>query len=305
MVRYWVVKMAREDTNYRHWLRKNGKPQPEGTNHKLVKQRPTDGDRCFYFSTVPSREMRALGEITKTDSVRGWRFRAFIRPATGEFTSPLSLKQLRTVRELRKLAFLNPGYPATFYSVDDKSAALLYQLAILANPLYKDTWTDIPQVSRRASAAFRRLGSAVGSSSSISEPDRAKDGSKAQVLVVRKGQPAFRKLLLAAAGMRCEVTGCHVPSLLDACHIRGYSLGGRYSLRNGLLLRKDIHALLDSGLLRIEPETRRLKCANALHGTEYGKLDGKRLARRLNGDDPSEGALRHLWRQATKSARAS
>lgn len=58
-------------------------------------------------------------------------------------------------------------------------------------------------------------------------------------------------MFIASSG-RCVVSGCNVPEALDAAHRQGrdWRLGHNTSA-DGYLLRKDLHALYDAGLLRI------------------------------------------------------
>jgi hypothetical protein len=100
-------------------------------------------------------------------------------------------------------------------------------------------------------------------------------------VVRRQGQGAFRAGLLRIYGSRCIVTGCSVPEALDAAHIRPY-LG----LDNGLLLRTDLHTLMDLGLLAFDPGKRTLITANSLNGSEYEELSG------INMEAPAEQELR-------------
>jgi hypothetical protein len=68
--------------------------------------------------------------------------------------------------------------------------------------------------------------------------------------VARGGQQAFRTRLRAVADV-CEITGEGAFEALDAAHIVDASSGGVTEVRNGLLLRADLHRLYDGGLLRI------------------------------------------------------
>ncbi|MGD0956282.1 MAG: HNH endonuclease signature motif containing protein [Candidatus Acidiferrales bacterium] len=53
---------------------------------------------------------------------------------------------------------------------------------------------------------------------------------------------------------QCAVTNSHVLHVLDAAHIRPYALGGTHSPTNGLLLRQDVHTLVDRGYLTVTPD---------------------------------------------------
>lgn len=69
---------------------------------------------------------------------------------------------------------------------------------------------------------------------------------------VRPDQAAFRKAVFLACEGRCVVSGCDIPWALDAAHrtSRDWRLGHNLS-DDGYLLRKDLHALYDAGLLSI------------------------------------------------------
>lgn len=107
-------------------------------------------------------------------------------------------------------------------------------------------------------------------------------------LCLRQGQSAFRAELLRRFQGRCPITGCDAEAALEAAHIVSYAEGGTGSsdARNGLLLRSDIHALFDRGLLGIDTQTLRLQVHASLTATVYGRLEGQELA--LPNDFPAE-----------------
>ena len=119
----------------------------------------------------------------------------------------------------------------------------------------------------------------------------------------RQGQAAFRRDLIAAQRGRCAVTGCEEQDVLQAAHVKGVSSSGRHSVKNGLLLRADIHTLFDKGLLVIDKDF--TVCVDAsVVDPYYRGLDGTRLddlaelSRR--GDGPTRDALKwhrqsHEW----------
>lgn len=69
----------------------------------------------------------------------------------------------------------------------------------------------------------------------------------------RLGQGAFRLLVTDAYQRRCAVTGERTLPVLDAAHIRPYAELGPHKLENGILLRKDLHALFDAGYVTVTP----------------------------------------------------
>jgi hypothetical protein len=69
----------------------------------------------------------------------------------------------------------------------------------------------------------------------------------------RLGQQRFREEMLRRYGPRCAFTGPQPPAALEAAHIRSYGTSPRHERSNGLLLRRDLHALFDRGLLTVDP----------------------------------------------------
>jgi putative restriction endonuclease len=97
----------------------------------------------------------------------------------------------------------------------------------------------------------------------------------------RLGQGSFQTAVLDAYGRRCAVTGEKVVPTLEAAHIRDYADGGEHRVDNGLLLRRDVHALFDRGYMTVTPEldvvvSQRLK-ADFNNGADYLALHGSRL----------------------------
>jgi len=94
----------------------------------------------------------------------------------------------------------------------------------------------------------------------------------------RLGQGAFRLLVTDAYERRCAVTGERTLPVLDAAHIKPYADAGPHDLRNGLLLRKDLHALFDAGYVTVTPSlelhvSRRIR-EEFENGRDYYALQG-------------------------------
>lgn len=119
---------------------------------------------------------------------------------------------------------------------------------------------------------------------------------KLREIVQRRGQPEFRNKLIAAYDGRCAVTGCDAVSALEAAHITPYLGPESNHVSNGLLLRADIHTLLDLDLVGIDPESLRMVVAEQLRETCYEELDGQEL---ILPDDaalaPNKEALQQRW----------
>ena len=62
----------------------------------------------------------------------------------------------------------------------------------------------------------------------------------------RPNQRRFRERLMRDYQGRCAVTGCDVPELLDAAHLMPWRIGDE-----GILLRVDLHRMIDRGVAEI------------------------------------------------------
>lgn len=97
----------------------------------------------------------------------------------------------------------------------------------------------------------------------------------------RLGQGAFRVLVTDIYRRRCAVTQERTLPALDAAHIRPYSEGGKHEAHNGLLLRRDIHHLFDTGYVTVTPDFK-FEVSHRIreefeNGRDYYKLDGRRI----------------------------
>jgi putative restriction endonuclease len=98
----------------------------------------------------------------------------------------------------------------------------------------------------------------------------------------RLGQGAFRVLVTEAYGRRCAVTGEKTLPVLTAAHIKPYHRSGPHDVRNGLLLRSDLHLLFDRGLLTVTKDhhvqvSHRIRDQYG-NGREYYAMHGRELA---------------------------
>jgi putative restriction endonuclease len=99
-----------------------------------------------------------------------------------------------------------------------------------------------------------------------------------QLVAPRLGQGIFRVAVMDAYGRACAVTQEHSLPALEASHIQPYAKDGPHDVRNGVLLRADLHRLFDQGYVTITPEHRmevspRLK-EDYRNGRSYYPLHG-------------------------------
>lgn len=123
------------------------------------------------------------------------------------------------------------------------------------------------------------------SNTSVHEPGEAPAGGRygtPYLTSSRLGQGAFHLSVLDAYRNRCAVTGEKVRPVLEAAHIKPYSLEGPNVVPNGLTLRADIHKLFDRGYVTVDKDLR-FRVSSLLksefdNGIDYYRYQGDRLA---------------------------
>lgn len=148
-------------------------------------------------------------------------------------------------------------------------------------------------VQSQQAASWRRAVNEYAEPFEPGVPDVANDDVVLASIRRRRGQPYFRALLLEAYEGRCAISGCDAPAALEAAHIRPYGQGGTYDVRNGLLLRADLHTLFDLRLLSFDTGApNRVALHLELASTFYGDLLGSPLRQPVARDAaPSSAAL--------------
>lgn len=112
----------------------------------------------------------------------------------------------------------------------------------------------------------------------------------------RLGQGSFRTLVTETYEYRCALTGGKILPVLEAAHIRPVKpmFGGTHEIRNGILLRSDVHTLFDRGFVTITPDYT-FRTSSKLrdefnNGEEYRRLEGHRVwtpSAGVNAPDPA------------------
>ncbi len=113
----------------------------------------------------------------------------------------------------------------------------------------------------------------------------------------RPGQKKFRTGLKSLYQHQCCITGCQIPEVLEGAHIDPYTSPESDNLKNGLLLRADIHKLFDRHLIAIHPTDLTIQLASELHeDPTYLPLLRKPLRLPSEPDYyPDQGALERHW----------
>ncbi|SIT36575.1 conserved hypothetical protein [Paraburkholderia ribeironis] len=106
-----------------------------------------------------------------------------------------------------------------------------------------------------------------------SDEDLAIRAARFARVPVRPEQRTFRESVFYAYAGRCAISGCSVPEALEAAHLAGRDWRqGHNSASDGILLRRDLHALYDRGLLRISDDGK-VELDTDLFA-HYGSFDG-------------------------------
>lgn len=118
-------------------------------------------------------------------------------------------------------------------------------------------------------------------------------------IAVRRQQAAFSAKVREAYGRKCAVTGCSTSEALEAAHIRVEKGVDMNDLNNGILLRADVHALFDAGLITLAENGESVQVKKELlSDATYQSLDGKRVFRPSHGPPSKANIVHHRRRFA-------
>jgi len=241
----------------------------------------------FFKLKAPHRAIAGFGYFAKWSSLPDWL--AWDCFGEGNGTETLAELQLR-LREIRQRIGYEPG----------SAAANIGCILIVQPRLFpRDAWIPQPSDWRDRTVSsksydlttgegFRIWNQCVERAESfplqirgrlplVAGPTGPRYGAP-QLIGPRLGQGTFRISVTDAYGRACAVTGEHSLPALEAAHIRAYQANGPHEIRNGILLRADLHRLFDKGYvtivdrrLRVSPRLR----ADFSNGRSYYPLDGE------------------------------
>ena len=124
------------------------------------------------------------------------------------------------------------------------------------------------------------------------EPPDIPGGFRELTALGRIGQREFRRQLLMRFGPVCAFTGPQPEKSLHAAHVIPYAKSARHELAGGLLLRADLHALFDGGLITIDGDLKVRIDPSLRSFPELSRLDGSEL--RIKTADPLLPTLRKI-----------
>jgi putative restriction endonuclease len=191
---------------------------------------------------------------------------------------------------------------------------------LLAQPTFfpPDLWVDGPANWPPANLRNKRYDLSVGEGRRIWEECVARAASREtaatekepvvvreesprygspQLVRPRLGQGIFRVAVMDAYSRACAITQEHSLPALEASHIQPYAKNGPHEVRNGVLLRADLHRLFDQGYVTITPQYR-LEVSPRLredyrNGRSYYPLHGQQISMPGSADDaPNADFLR-------------
>jgi putative restriction endonuclease len=113
----------------------------------------------------------------------------------------------------------------------------------------------------------------------------------------RLGQGTFRMIVTDTYQRQCAVTRERALPALEAAHIRPFAEVKTHEVRNGLLLRSDVHRLFDAGYITVTPEYR-VEASSRMRddfndGESYMRMHGSSILLPASRDlHPDPAALR-------------
>lgn len=145
---------------------------------------------------------------------------------------------------------------------------------LLEQPFFLDEseWIPVPEwnpnivVGKRAAmdsepgrSIWHKLQLILSKRKLAHEPDLRTEEEKARygketLIKPRLGQGSFKIVVTDAYRRSCAITQERVLPVLEAAHIKPYADSGPHEVRNGVLLRSDVHKLFDRGYLTITPK---------------------------------------------------
>lgn len=247
--------------------------RPGGTNFKALKP----GGLFFFKLHAPYNALAGFGVFVRYSVLPlrlAWE-------AFGEKNGVKSLTEFqKRISRYRRDTATNPMigciilaqpvfYPEAGWVIQPKSWAN----SIVQGKGYDSSTRDGTYIYRFAQEQLQILGLESASTTSPIFSERIQN--------VRLGQGAFRIMVTDAYERRCAISGERTLPVLEAAHIKPVSAQGPHDLRNGLLLRSDLHILLDEGYMTVTNDfhievSQRIK-EEYENGKDYYRYHGERL----------------------------
>ncbi len=255
----------------------------------------TKGDRLYIATIIDGRlfllgafTIKRLGDQKVADAFfaphQAWQasVHAFAVPATA------SVLHLRDISDIAKTI-----------RFDAKKQTIAMHGDVVAQQALR----TIRALTAASAALLESRLESVPSGDRVSTPDAKNDEAVYERVLRRKraAQVEFRKNVLLAYGNKCAISGFTTQQALEAAHIRPHSEDGDNRTANGLPLRQDLHALFDSGLIRIRPDTLEIVVEDI--ALDYREYNGKRIEIPPQLIEATKEALAERWCSNDSTAR--
>ena len=165
-------------------------------------------------------------------------------------------------------------YIAKYRRTEDLFEDFTIGCILLEQPFFLDEseWIPIPEwspnivvgktiamYSEPGRSIWQKLQLIISKKQLKHEPDLRTDEERARygketLIKPRLGQGSFKIVVTDAYHRSCAITQERVLPVLEAAHIKPYADSGPHDVRNGVLLRSDMHRLFDRGYLTITPK---------------------------------------------------
>lgn len=221
-------------------------------SHRLL-----PGKTAFPFDREPSKIFResSASYIAKLPRFRKWLIEVARRRETVSYEEARKPFEFRTLEHRHAMdrighMCLDAGEPILTSLIVDSSTGRC------SGGFDKEFRCDDAEMRQDCYAFWSPLGGEIAKSASGAVSDSGSQlrerAARFSKVATRPEQAAFRRRVFLACKGACVVTGCMIPEALDAAHRAGRDWRlGHNNEADGLLIRKDIHALYDAQLVSI------------------------------------------------------
>ncbi|WP_028081469.1 HNH endonuclease signature motif containing protein [Solimonas soli] len=236
-----------------------GRLKKHAASHRLV---PGDGPFPIARTRTKPFKASAAPYVAKLPAIRQWLIEVARRRGTvtyGEARAPFGLRTLEHRHAMDRIGHecLDAGEPILTSLIVDAdtgrcSSGFFKEFRRDDVEEREDCYAFWSSSAARAPAASRGVATTPPSTGATRNGSLAERAARFAKAAVRPDQAAFRRRVFLAHHGACVVTGCTISEALDAAHRHGRDWRrGHNSGADGLLLRKDIHALYDAKLVSI------------------------------------------------------
>lgn len=238
------------------------KLKKHAASHRLV-----PGDGAFPVERAPSKAFKASSAsyIAMLPAMRQWLIDVARRRGTvtyAEARAPFGLRTLEHRHAMDRIGHecLDAGEPVLTSLIVDETTGRCSDGFV--KEFRRDDaeerqdcyafWSP-PGAAPFAPGGSRKAARTTPSNNAPPEDTLRARAARFAKIAVRPEQAAFRRRVFLQHQGACVVSNCTIPEALDAAHRNGRDWRlGHNSGADGLLLRKDIHALYDAKLISID-----------------------------------------------------